>query len=46
MTIIDEYLEEKELQVKKEKLTAWKEFYLSCNNEYLATKVERQLDKL
>lgn len=46
MEEIEAYLEEKAKQIKLEKLLAWQEFYKQCNNEYLATKVGYQIEKL
>lgn len=46
MDEIDYYLEEKTLRVKKEKLMAWRGFYEDMNNDWLAGKVQRQINKL
>lgn len=46
MQEIEDYLEEKAKQIKLEKLLAWQQFYLDCNNEYLATRVGYQIEKL
>ena len=46
MSEIESYLEEKAKQVELQKLLAWQDFYNQCNNDYLATKVGYQIEKL
>ena len=44
--MIEEYFQEKEDQKKKEKLIAWKQFYLENNNGLQAKRVGYKLEKL
>jgi len=43
--MIEEYLKEKENQIHIEKLTAWRDFYLDCNNGWKATIMEKKIER-
>ena len=43
--MINEYLEDKRVQVEYEKLLAWKQYYLSCWNEWESMKIDRKIQR-
>jgi len=43
--MIEEYFKEKEIKKEHEKLIAWKQFYISCSNEWETMKIDHKIER-
>ena len=43
--MIDDYLKEKEDKIHVEKLIAWREFYIECNNSFKASIMDKKIER-
>ena len=43
--MIEDYLKEKEDNIHIEKLTAWRDFYVDCNNSWKAEIMTKKLER-